>query len=143
MTRHDPYRGFNFRLEIDGLSLGDFSEVALGAAITDVVEYRDGSSPIVRKLPGVTRYANVTLKRGITGSMELYRWHRQVADGQANDARRNVAIILSDESRAPIARFTLRNAWPVRYEAPSFDANANDVAIETLELTHEGLERES
>jgi phage tail-like protein len=143
MARHDPYRGFNFRLEIDGLSLGDFSEVSLGAAITDVVEYRDGSNPIVRKLPGVTRYANVTLKRGITGSMELYRWHRQVADGQANDARRNVAIILSDESRAPIAWFILRNAWPVQYEAPSFVANSNDVAIETLELTHEGLERES
>lgn len=144
MTRPDPYRHFNFRLEVEGLQLGNFSEVSLGAAITDVVEYRDGSDRSgVRKLPGQTRYSNVTLKRGITGSMELYQWHRMVAEGRTGDARRNVVIVLSDETGADVARFILRNAWPVKYEAPSFNATTNEVAIETLELTHEGLERDS
>ena len=143
-ARPDPYRQFNFRLEIDGLQLANFSEVSLGAAITDVVEYRDGSDRSgVRKLPGPTRYSNVILKRGITGSLELYQWHRMVAEGRTSDARRNVVVVLSDETRTDVARFILRNAWPVKYEAPSFNAAGSDVAIETLELTHEGLERES
>jgi len=75
--------------------------------------------------------------------MELYRWHQQVVQGQINDARRHVAIILTDETRAPVARFVLHGAWPIKYEPPSFNAAANEVAIETRELTHEGLERES
>ncbi len=143
-TRPDPYRQFNFRLEIDGTEMGNFSEVALGAAITEVVEYRDGSDKSgVRKLPGLTRYSNVTLKRGITSSLELYQWHRSVAEGRMGDARKNLILILQDEASRDVARFMLRNAWPVKYEAPSFSATGNEVAIESLELTHEGLERES
>ena len=143
-TRPDPYRQFNFRLEIDGTAMGNFSEVALGAAITEVVEYRDGSDKSgVRKLPGLTRYSNVTLKRGITSSLELYRWHRSVAEGRMDDARKNLILILQDEASRDVARFMLRTAWPVKYEAPSFSATGNEVAIESLELTHEGLERES
>lgn len=142
-ARTDPYRQFNFRLEIDGLQIGDFSEVSLGAAITEVVEYRDGTDRSgVRKLPGLTHYANVILKRGITHSLELYQWHRMIAEGRSADARRNIVVVLSDEARNDVARFILRNAWPVKYEAPSFSAAASDVAIESLELTHEGLERE-
>ena len=76
-TRPDPYRQFNFRLEIDGLQLGSFSEVSLGAAITEVVEYREGGEKAgVRKLPGLTKYSNVVLKRGISASLELYQWHQ-------------------------------------------------------------------
>ena len=143
-ARPDPYRQFNFRLEVDGLQLANFSEVSLGAALTEVVEYRDGADKSgVRKLPGLTRYSNVTLKRGITSSLELYQWHRMVAEGRAADARRNVLVILSDETGNDVARFSLRNAWPVKYEAPTFSADGNEVAIEIIELTHEGLERES
>ena len=143
-TRPDPYRQFNFRLEVDGLQLANFCEVSLGAALTEVVEYRDGTDKTgVRKLPGLTRYSNVVLKRGITSSLELYQWHRMVAEGRTGDARRNVAVILSDEMGNEVARYSLRNAWPVKYEAPSFNAMGNDVAIESIELTHEGLERES
>jgi phage tail-like protein len=142
-ARTDPYRQFNFRLEIDGLQIGDFSEVSLGAAITEVVEYRDGTDRSgVRKLPGLTHFANVVLKRGITNSLELYQWHRLIAEGRSAEARRNVVVVLSDEARNDVARFILRNAWPVKYEAPSFSAATSDIAIETLELTHEGLERE-
>lgn len=143
-ARPDPYRQFNFRLEIDGLTISGFSEVMLGAAITDIVEYRDGSDKTgVRKLPGLTHYSNVILKRGITHSLELYQWHRMIAEGRTSDARRNVVVVLSDEARNDVARFILRNAWPVKYEGPSLSACGNEVAIETLELTHEGFERET
>lgn len=142
-ARPDPCRQFNFRLEIDGLSISGFCEVLLGAAVTEAVEYRDGSDRTgVRRLPGMTRYENVVLKRGITSSLELYQWHRMIADGRTGDARRNVVIVLSDETRNDVARFVLRNAWPVKYSGPSLNAAASDVAIETLELTHEGLERD-
>lgn len=143
-TRPDPYRQFNFRLEVDGLQLANFCEVSLGTALTEVVEYRDGADKTgVRKLPGLTRYTNVILKRGITSSLELYQWHRMVVEGRTSDARRNVAVILSDETGNEVARYSLRNAWPVKYEAPAFNAMGNDVAIESIELTHEGFERES
>ncbi len=143
-TRPDPYRQFNFRIEIDGLQIGGFSEVSLGAAITDIVEYRDGTDKAgIRKLPGMTHYANVILKRGITSSLELYQWHRMITEGRTADARRNVVVVLSDETRNDVARFILRNAWPVKYEGPSLSATTSEVAIETLELTHEGLERET
>lgn len=143
-ARPDPHRQFNFRLEIEGAELGSFSDVALGAAVTEVVEYREGTDRSgVRKLPGLTRYSNVTLKRGITRSLDLYGWHRAVAEGRIGDARKNVTLTLRDETGSDVARFILRNAWPVKYEAPSFSASGNEVAIEILELTHEGLERES
>jgi phage tail-like protein len=143
-TRSDPYRQFNFRLEVDGLQLANFSEVSLGAAVTEVVEYREGGDKsAARTLPGMTKFSNVTLKRGITSSLELYQWHRMVAEGRTTDARRNVAVILSDETGNDVARFTLRNAWPVKYEAPSFNASGNEVAMEIIEIAHEGLTRES
>ena len=142
-ARPDPCRQFNFRLEVDGLQISGFCEVSLGAAVTEIVEYRDGTDRAgVRRLPGLTRYANVILKRGITSSLELYQWHRMIAEGRTADARRNVVIVLCDETQTDVARFALRNAWPVKYEGPSLNATANEVAIETLELTHEGLERE-
>ncbi len=143
-SRPDPYRQFNFRIEIDGLQISGFSEVSLGAAITDVVEYREGSDKSgVRKLPGLTRHSNVVLKRGMTHSLDLYQWHRAVVEGRTADARRNVVVVLSDETGKDIGRFTLRNAWPTKYEGPSLNAAGNEMAVETLELTHEGLEREA
>ena len=143
-SRPDPYRQFNFRIEIDGLQISGFSEVGLGAATTDVVEYREGSDKSgVRKLPGLTRHSNVVLKRGITHSLDLYQWHRAVVEGRTADARRNVVVVLSDETGKDVARFTLRNAWPTKYEGPSLNAAGNEMAVETLELTHEGLEREA
>jgi phage tail-like protein len=140
-TRHDPLANCRFRVEVDGLQASGFSEISFGPCGTEVIEYREGNDVAVRKLPGLTRYGNVILKRGITSSLELYQWHRQVVDGQIGNARRNVVITLMDETRSDVARFLLHNAWPTKYEVGTLDASGNDVAIESLELTHEGLER--
>ena len=142
VQRDNPYPNHNFAVEIVGV--GDtigFSEVDLPSGEIEVIEYREGNElSRTRKLPGLVKYPNVTLKRGITGNLELFNWWKSVRDGQI--ARRDVSIKLLDEQRQEVMRWSLRNAWPVKLEAGPLNAQANEVAIETLELAHEGFELE-
>src|SRR5262245_7945865 len=115
MARQDPLGNFRFRVEIDGRNSAGFSEVTLGAITTDVIAYREGTDPLhVRKLPGLTRFGNVTLKRGITLSTDLYDWHREIVSGQIR--RVNVIVVVQDASGADAIRFVVRDAWPMKYE---------------------------
>lgn len=142
MARQDPLRNFRFRVEFDGQEVAGFSEVLIGATTTDVIEYREGNEPThVRKLPGLHKFANVTLKRGITTSLELYNWHKQIIQGQI--ARKNVVIVVAEESGVDQARFIVREAWPVKYDPSDLNAKGNEVFIELLELANEGIERDS
>ena len=142
VQRDNPYLNFNFLVDI---GLGDelgFSEVEVPSGEIEVIEYREGGDRVnsARKLPGLTKYPNVTLKRGITGRTDLFEWWKSVRDGQAQ--RRNVTITLLDEQRQAVLRWHLRDAFPVKIEGPTLNATGNEVAIETLELAHEGLEIE-
>lgn len=142
MARQDPFRNFRFRLEIDGLSIAGFSEVAIGGAFTDVIEYREGTDPAhPRKLPGLTKYGNITLKRGMTTTRDLFQWHHQIVQGQITTGRRNVAIVIQDESGADVARFVVSEAWPAKYDPSDLSGKGNEVLIEALELANEGIER--
>ncbi len=142
MARNDPYRNFRFLLEIDGIVQAGFSECTIPDTTNEPIEYREGNEETtVRKLPGLTKYGNITLKWGITDSMELFNWRKQVIQGKMGDARRNIAIILHDEEGNPAARWEFREAWPSKYDAPDLNAKGNDVAIETLDIVHEGMER--
>lgn len=140
--RAQPYLNCNFLVEIDGMASAAFAEVTLPSMSIDVVEYRDGSDKLnsVRKLPGLTKSGNVTLKRGIVGDLGLFHWIRAVSQGQPD--RRNVSIVLLDEQRTPVLRWGLRNAFPVKYEDATLNAKSSEVAIESLELACEGLEIE-
>jgi phage tail-like protein len=139
----DPLQSFNFLVEIDGISVAAFSEVSGLASETAVIEYRLGSDPraTVRKLPGLTRYANLVLKRGVSTDQTLWGWRRNIINGVVD--RRNGAVILLGEERQPIMRWTFRNGWPAKWEGPALKASGNEVAIETLEIAHEGLEQEA
>lgn len=140
MVRQDPLRNFRFRVEIDGIQQAGFSEAVIGECTTEAIDYREGSEPnIVRKLPGLTRFGNITLKSGVTTSLELFNWHKQFADGKA--ARKNVVIIVSDEAGNDRARFVAQWAWPVKYQVGNLNGMANEVFVELLELTNEGIER--
>lgn len=142
MPRQDPYRNFRFRIEIDGIQTAGFSEVSIAPTTTDVVDYREGTDPPhVRKLSGLTKHGNVTLKRGVTGSLELFNWHRQIVSGQLATNRKKVVIVVQDESGADQARYVVSEAWPIKYDAGDLNAKGNDVFIETLELVNEGVER--
>jgi phage tail-like protein len=138
-TRTDPYRSFNFRVEIDGLSVGSFRECTGLAGDGNAVEYREGTdvARTVRKLVGLQTYPNITLKRGYTTNAELWNWYRNIVNGVAD--RRSGSIILMNEQRQDVLRWDFENAWIKKIEAPSFNATANEVAVETVELVHEGV----
>ncbi len=144
-SRRDPYRNTRFLVEIDGIVQAGFSEATIPDVTSDVVEYREGNEPnTVRKLPALNKYGNITLKWGVTDSMELYeKWRKPVEVGNMSAARKNVAIILMNEEGSPAARWEFQNAWPSKYDAPDLTAKGNDVAIETLEIVHEGMKRVS
>lgn len=140
--RKDPFRNFRFRVEIDGIQQAGFSEVSGFDSSVDVIEYREGSDPPhVRKLTGLAKAGNVTLKWGITDSLDLYKWHKNFLGG--NGEVKNLAIILMDEAGNDKARWELVRAWPSRYHSPDLNAKGNEVAIETLELVCEELSRVS
>ena len=139
-ARRDPFKNYSFLVEIDGIASSAFKSVSGLAAEAEVIEYREGSDAVSssRKLPGRVRYPNVRLSRGLTTSRDLWDWWQTVVDGTVE--RRNVAITLLDDSRTPVLRWLLREAWVAKFEGPEFDASKNEVAIETIELAHERLE---
>ena len=141
--RHGPYRNARFLLEIDGIVQAGFSQATIPEASTEPIEYREGNEgPTMRKLAGANSYGNLTLQWGTTpDSIELFEWRRLVEQGQVDEARRSIAVILLDEQGEPGARWEFRDAWPQQYDAPDLDASGNEVAIESMEIVHEGMER--
>jgi len=137
-----PYRKFRFKLEIAGLQVAAFSEVSGFDASIDVVEYRDGNSAdmTARKLPGLVKYGNITFKWGLTDNKEMYEWLINAAKGDVKQAA-TITITLMNEGGEDKASWQVINAWPVKYTAPDFSSTASEIAIETLEVAHEGLTR--
>ena len=138
--RVDPYRGFNFRVEIDGIQQAGFQEVSGLDSSTDSQDYREGADPNhVRKLTGLNKFSAITLKRGITDSDELWKWRTTVVDGKVE--RKNGSIIMLDETGQEKLRWNFINAWPSKWTGPSFNSTSSAVAVETLELTHEEVKK--
>jgi phage tail-like protein len=139
--RIDPYRSYNFRVEIDGIDVGGFSEVGGLTAEGDLVEYREGTDEpnTPRKLVGLRKYANITLKRGYIRDLSFWDWHGQVAAGNADQYRRNGSVILLNESHQEVMRWNIENVWINKIEGPSLNATGNEVSVESIELCHEGL----
>jgi len=138
--RVDPYRNFNFLVEIDGITLARFTDCTGFGSNTDPIEYREGGeNTTVRKLPGLTKHTNITLKWGLTDSVELYNWYRDIVKGKIQ--RKNGSIVLLDLDGTEKLRWNFYNAWPTKWDGPDFSAKGTDVSIETLEITHEGIER--
>ncbi|HEX8475992.1 MAG TPA: phage tail protein [Pyrinomonadaceae bacterium] len=136
----DPFASYNFRLEIDGITIAGFSEVTGLNSEQNVIEYREGDEGLTpRKLPGLNKFGNITLKRGISADLQIYNWRKTVADGDIT--RKNLSIVLHNEKHDEVVRWNLVNAWPSKYTGPDLKANANEVAIESVELAHEGMER--
>ncbi|HEX5717924.1 MAG TPA: phage tail protein [Thermoanaerobaculia bacterium] len=137
--RKDPFRSFNFAVEIDGLARAGFRECSGLDASQDAIEYREGTEGLTaRKLPGLNKYSNITLKWGMTDDTELWDWRKKAMTGKVE--RKNGSIVLLDDTGAEKMRWNFREAWPTKWTGPSFNATGNEVAIETLEIAHEGLE---
>ena len=140
MARFDPYKNYKFRVEIDGINVAGFCEVSGISSEVETIEYREGGDDRTRKLPGLIKFGNVTLKRGMTDSRDLYNWHRALLQGTLD--RRNIQIVLLDDERKDVARWRLIDAFPQKYEGPCLNAKSSEVAIETLELCCEYIELE-
>jgi phage tail-like protein len=138
-SREDPYRAYNFLVEIDGATVAGFSEVTGLSTEDDVIEYREGADkPLsARKLPGLRKFANITCKRGYTTNRELWQWRKNILDGRED--RRNGAIALLDETRTRVMEWRFQNGWPCKYDAASLNARTSEVAVESIEICHEGL----
>ncbi len=140
--RKDPLKAYRYLVEIDGITQAGFSEVTIPDSSQDPIEYREGTDlPTVSKIPGLVKYSNVVLKWGSTDSVELFNWRKLVEDGNMEEARKNMAIIILNETGEATARWEFREAWATKYDAPDLKGSGNEIAIETLEIAHEGMSR--
>ena len=138
--REDPYLSFRFLVEIQGLVVGGFSEVSGLQANTEVEEIKEGGvNDYVHKLPKITKYPNITLKRGITDLDALWNWHQDVVNGKVE--RKTVFIILLDSERNEKWRWSFERAYPVKWTGPDLKADGSTVGVETLELAHNGMKK--
>lgn len=137
-----PFTKFRYEVTIGSDKIG-FSEVSGYEASIEAVDYREGDANTLNplKVAGKRSYGNITLKWGVTDSKTLYDWMAKGMTGEVE--RKTVAISLKNDAGEAKATWQIVNAFPVKYSGPEFNATSSEVAIETLELAHEGLSRES
>ncbi len=143
--RDDPYGVFNFEVIITGVSddgtavKGSFAEVSGLEVTIDPIEYRNGPEDItMRKIPGLKKFTPITLKRGLIGDLAFWNW---VVEGMNGLVRRTEgSIVLLDENRQEVMRWNFKRGWPSKWTGPGLNSKNNEIAMETLEITHEGLE---
>lgn len=139
MANNYPLPKFHFRVEWGGSNLG-FTEVSGLNIENKVLEYRDGISPEYSKIkmPGMREFSNITLKRGVfTGDNEFYKWLNTISLN--NVERRDITISLLNEKHEPVVVWKVHNAFPVKVQSTDLKGDGNEVAIEQLDLAHEGL----
>jgi phage tail-like protein len=139
-ARNDPFLAFRFEVKLDDLSVGGFSECAGLQLETEVQDYAEGGlNTHVRKFPGRTKQTNITLKRGVV-DRELWDWCYDLSQGQVRF--RNGSILVRDPSGGQVVmEWQFRQAFPCKWLGPELNATQSNVAVETLELCHQGLER--
>ena len=144
MTIKDPLASYTFCLEIDGISSAFFKEGSGFDSSVEVIEHREngkGGKEVIRKLPGRTKWSDITLKRGSTDDMALWSWYKKVLDGDIAGARKNGSIVIYDTTRKEVARFNFVNGWPSKWKGPDLNSTNNQVALEEITIAHEGLTR--
>jgi phage tail-like protein len=145
VIRPDPYAGYSFLMTVNGVSddgsatAASFSEITLGAVTAAVITYRNGSEPPTpRKHRGLIEYENLTCKRGITGDLNFWNWMLAGITGQVQ--RADGSIVLRDENQTEVMRWNFRRAWPCKFTGPGLNAANSEIAIDTMEICHEGIE---
>ena len=138
--RIDPYLGFNFLVEVDALLVAGFTEVSGLQSEIQTEEYQEGGRlNYVHKLPGPTRYPqNIVLKHGLTDLPFFWAWYQATSRGLI--VRHNGTIFLLDRSGVPHWAWHFIGAYPVRWTGPDLRAGTAEVATESLELAHQGIQ---
>jgi phage tail-like protein len=139
---NNPHDASNFIVAIDGVPVASFSECILPAVSIEVIEYREGadSEGNIHKLPGLVRYGDLILRRGLSSSpnsLALWEWFSGFVRG--NGTMKAMTVTLLDGQKNPIMQWSFSNAWPVKYEAPVLNGKTSALAIETLEVAVEEM----
>ncbi|HEU5383684.1 MAG TPA: phage tail protein [Ktedonobacteraceae bacterium] len=145
-TEKDPLVSSWFGVEFQGQVVGAFRECTGLGSENEVVEYKASGERgefVIKKVPGRLKWNNITLKRGITDSMDMWKWRKLIEQGKISEARKNGTITMYNQQGDAVAKWNFTNAWPSKLTGPSANAANNEVAIEELEITHEGYERVS
>jgi phage tail-like protein len=135
---------FAFHVELDGVDIGAFKEASGMESKTEIVEYKEATKSgkmIIRKQPGAMSWTDITLKRRIDNSTELWDWRREVENGNIDAARRNGSIVLYDSTNTEVARWNFESGWPSRWKGADLNASSDSIAVEEISITHEGLTR--
>ena len=136
----DPYRAYNFKLNIQGVNEGHFTQCSgLGVKIENIV-YREGGDPLrVRCLPGRVAYGEVTLSYGLTTSIEMWQWFLSTLKGTVQ--RRDISVLMLGDTGEEVLRWNLIRSWISEWRGAPLDALGREAAIESMSLVYEGLER--
>ncbi len=140
----NPLLSFKFALEMAGQIKGFFTEVSGIGSENDVIDHKvvtETGKEIIHKIPGRLKWTDITLKRGITDSKDVWIWRDQVIQGKIDDARKNVSIIMMNRKDDPVARWDMTNAWPSKVTGPGLKSDSNEIGIEEMVIVHEGIIR--
>jgi len=139
-VRLDPYQGFNFIIEIEGILAGGFSECTGLTVETEFLDYREGGvNGFIHRFPGPTKYPPLVLKHGLTQINGLWTWHQDVIQWKVE--RKNGTIYLLNKQGLPVMWWDFKEAYPTKYTGPDLRAESGAVAFESVELAHRGLSR--
>lgn len=144
MPEKDPLVSAWFGVEFQGQIKGAFRECTGLGSENAVVEYKASTEKgeyVMLHVPGRMKWNDITLKRGITDEMDMWKWRKLVEQGKVSEARKNGSIVMFSTDGKEMARWSLVNAWPSKISGPTANAGANEVGIEELVITHEGYER--
>jgi phage tail-like protein len=139
----DPIAGYTFNVEIDGLNMAQFKEVSGVSSEVTVIEHREnkiGGIPVMKKLPGATKFGDIQLKRGKINDPGFWKWIKQVQDGDIDGARRNGSVTLFDYARGEQFRINFQAGWPSKVSIGSLQAGSSDVLIEDMTIVVERME---
>lgn len=145
--REDPLVGFHFGVDIgNGVITGYFTECSGLGSENEVIEQKvvtEKGQEVVVKQPGRLKWENITLKRGITSSMDMWKWRQQVEQGKVKEARKEGSIVMFDQNLKEVARWNFTGAWPVKISGPQPKADGNEIGVEELTIAHEYITRVS
>lgn len=137
----DPEGNYIFALEIDGIEVAQFLECSGLKSSTEIFELVEGGmNHRVHKLPGQSRWENITLRYGVTNDISLMKWRDEILqDKFGRSARRNGSIVVKNNQMETVRRYNFVDAWPVGWEGPAFSSSSSELAIESVELAHHGV----
>ena len=135
----DPLIGFHFMLDLEGVATGYFTEINGMGSENEIVDH--GTYDLTQKIPGRLKWGDITLKRGVTSTLDIWKWRKMVEDGKVEDARTNGSIIMLDQELKPVARWDFINAWPSKISGPQLQSDSTNYGLEELTIVHEYITR--